>query len=342
LSLAWPEATIVGCSAGGVLGGGREVENCTALAVTAAHLPDVGIVGFHRPAEDPATIEESAAWWPTHLGVQAEHQPIIVVFPEPFTTHPVQLLAGLDRAYPGRVKLGGLASGGTEPGTHRLLLDDGVHLSGAVGVALYGDIEADTVVAQGCRPVGEPLVVSQCRKNVLLELSGAPALGQLERIFEGLSQADQARFRALPVVGMGMDPDRRNFGQGDFLIRHLTGMDRDHGALAVGAVPAEGQVVQFHIRDAEASRADLEALLTAHVRTQGDVSTEGALMFSCLGRGQRFFGVADHDTDLFVQHVGAVPLGGFFCAGEIGPLNGQTWLHGYTSAFGLFRPRGWS
>ena len=37
--------------------------------------------------------------------------------------------------------------------------------------------------------------------------------------------------------------------------------------------------------------------------------------------------------------VGAVPLGGFFCNGEIGPVNGTTYLHGYTSCFGLFRPK---
>ena len=66
----------------------------------------------------------------------------------------------------------------------------------------------------------------------------------------------------------------------------------------------------------------------------------GSLLFSCLGRGVHLYGRADHDTDVARRHLGDVPLGGFFCNGEIGPIQGTTFLHGYTSAFGLFRPRG--
>jgi small ligand-binding sensory domain FIST len=65
----------------------------------------------------------------------------------------------------------------------------------------------------------------------------------------------------------------------------------------------------------------------------------GALLFSCLGRGVWLYGVPDHDSDAFRRHVGAVPLGGFFGNGEIGPVERHAFLHGFTSAFALFRPR---
>lgn len=339
---AYPEANILGCSGGGVIGGGREVEGQVSLSLTAAVLPDVAVMGFHYTAEEAMTVEQAAHWWSEHLGLEPEHQPSFLLIPDPFSCDPIRLMAGLDRAFPGQVKLGGLASGGEEPGDHVLILNDQILHDGAVGVALYGDIEVSSVVAQGCRPIGPPFVVTRAEKNLLISLSGEPALGQLERMFSELDEGDQALFRGLPMVGLGMEKGRGNYRSGDFLIRHLMGMDRENGVLAVGALLEEGQVVQFHVRDADSSRADLEELLIQHARSNPMNQSEGAVLFSCLGRGQQFFGEPDHDSGMATRYLGGVAIGGFFCAGEIGPVNGQTWLHGYTSVLGIFRPRGWS
>jgi small ligand-binding sensory domain FIST len=70
-----------------------------------------------------------------------------------------------------------------------------------------------------------------------------------------------------------------------------------------------------------------------------EAQPNGSLLFSCLGRGMFLYGEADHDTGAFQRWLGEIPLGGFFCNGEIGPVHGTTFLHGYTSAFGMFRPR---
>ena len=339
---AYPEATILGCSSGGVVGGGREVELRVSNSLTAAVLPDVAVTGFHYTSEEATTVDQAAHWWSEHLGLEPEHQPSFVVIPDPFSCDPIRLMAGLDRAFPGQVKVGGLASGGEEPGDHVLVLNEQILHHGAVGVALYGDIEVATVVAQGCRPIGPPFVVTRAEKNLLVTLSGEPALTQLERMFAELDESDQALFRGLPMVGLGMEKGRGRYRSGDFLIRHLMGMDRQNGVLAVGALLEEGQVVQFHVRDAESSRADLEELLIQHARAHPVEQTEGALMFSCLGRGQDFFGEPDHDSGMATRYLGGVAIGGFFCAGEIGPINGQSWLHGYTSVLSVFRPRGWS
>ena len=137
-----------------------------------------------------------------------------------------------------------------------------------------------------------------------------------------------------------MRPELARYGRGDFLIRNLAGAEERSGALAVGASLHEGQVVQFHLRDAQTSAEDLDARLARYRASQlGGAAPAGALIFSCLGRGAHLYGVPDHDSDAFRRHIGAVPLGGFFCNGEIGPVERRTFLHGYTSAFGLFRPR---
>jgi small ligand-binding sensory domain FIST len=336
------ESTIVGCGAAGVVGGGREVENSVALSVTAAVLPDVAVIGFHYEGQAVATVNEAAQNWIERLGVEAEHRPAFMVFPDPYTCDPAQLIAGLDRAYPGQVKVGGLASGGHAAGEQVLVLDDRVEHAGAVGVAMYGDIDVSSIVAQGCRPVGNSMVVTECRKNLLVELDGVSALEQLERVFQLLDPQDQHLFRSMPMVGVGMDKTRETYRQGDFLLRQLMGMDRKNGFLSVGTQLEVGNIVQFHLRDAESSRTELEELLIQHGRNHSVDEGEGAVLFSCVGRGESFFGVPDHDVSVATRYLGGAPIGGFFGAGEVGPVDGRTWLHGYTCAIGIFRPRGWS
>jgi small ligand-binding sensory domain FIST len=331
LTERFDSATVLGCSAGGVIGGGREVEAAPGLSLVAAHLPDVGIHGFAMDDSEVPAPNEAAAAWTERLGLDPAQDPTFLLLPDPYTCEASKLLAGLDLAFPGQVKLGGLASGGKAPGTHRLLLDGTVRRSGLVGVALVGDLEVDTVVAQGCRPVGPSLVITAAKENVLISLDGLPAVVQLERVFAGLGKEENDRFKSGPMVGLAPLP-----GSSDYLVRNLTGLDRASGVLRVNASVQVGQEVRFHILDAAAARKALSSRLQVC-----ESEPAGALLFSCMGRGARFFGLPDHDTELFHARVGAAPLGGFFCSGEIGPMHGRTCMHGYTSAFGLFRPRGW-
>ena len=122
-------------------------------------------------------------------------------------------------------------------------------------------------------------------------------------------------------------------------MRNVIGADPDRGSVAIGASLQEGQVVQFHVRDADTSADDLRDALGAYAETARGMPAEGALLFSCTGRGRGLYGRPDHDTDLFRDLVGGLPLGGFFCNGEIGPVGGVTRLHSYTSSFGVFRAR---
>jgi small ligand-binding sensory domain FIST len=174
-----------------------------------------------------------------------------------------------------------------------------------------------------------------------MELDGQRPLAILQELFAGLSEKDRRIFRHSLFLGVVMDPRRQSYGPGDFLIRNILAADEESGCLAVGALIRENAVVQFHLRDADTSAEDLDSLLARHVRERGEseIRPAGALLFSCLGRGSHLYGRADHDTQAFRRRVGEVPLGGFFCNGEIGPVQGRTYLHGYTSAFGLFHAR---
>lgn len=333
------DVVLVGCSGGGVIGGGREAEKKPGLSLTAGVLPGVEIVTFHLESENVPEPQAGQAVWEKFMGVPASQNPGFLVLPDPFSFDADRLLKGLDAAYPASPKVGGLASGGRGPEANALYLGGRTYRSGAVGLALTGDIAIDTVVAQGCRPIGNPMFVTRCRDNVILELDGDSPAAVIQKLYGTLAGRDQELFRNALFLGIVMKESQSEYHQGDFLIRNLMGVDPQSGAIGLSAHVKENMVVQFHLRDAATSTEDLNALLTRYKKDAAHASPQGSLLFSCLGRGLHLFGKPDHDTDLFRRHFGEIPLGGFFCNGEIGPVHGSTFLHGYTSSFGIFRKR---
>ncbi len=331
---------LIGSSAGGVIGGGREVEQRPGFSLTAALLPGVDITPFHVENESLPDLDAAPGAWRLMVGEPPDDSPQFLLITDPFTIRSDNLLLGLDYAFPRSVKVGGMASGGPGPGSNALILDGKVHPSGAVGLALGGDVLIDTIVAQGCRPIGKPMNITKSSRNLLLELEGTPALQALRGIYDSLDQGDRDLARHSLFLGVVMDEFQERPQLGDFLIRNIVGMDPRSGALAIGQELREGQIVQFHLRDARTSAEELTALMRRYRDSERNERVAGALLFSCLGRGEGLYGRPDHDTGVFCDTLGEIPLGGFFCNGEIGPVQGATYLHGYTSSFGLFRPLG--
>jgi small ligand-binding sensory domain FIST len=180
------------------------------------------------------------------------------------------------------------------------------------------------------------MIVTRCQGNLVQELDGRPPLEILSELFRSVPADDRELMQHSLFLGIDMREDRVEFDPGELLVRNLLGADEASGALAVGALVHPMSVVQFVLRDAGTADEDLRRMLDRHA---GLPAPSGALLFSCLGRGARLFGRPDHDTGLFEEKLGPAPLGGFFCNGEIGPVGAATYLHGYTSAFALFRER---
>ena len=328
-----------GCSGGGIIGAGLEVEQRPAVSVTAATLPGVDIEAFHLEGEKLPDLDAGPDKWREMVGVPEGREPHFVLLADPFSFPVQNLIMGLDFAFPRAAKIGGLASGAQRPGDNALFLDGSVHGSGAIGLALHGNITVDTVVAQGCRPIGQSMRITSSHRNVLTELDGQPPMAVLQDLFRSLSERDRQLMGHSLFLGVVMDELLDSPVQGDFLIRNVVGMDQRTGSLAIGEMLKEGQLVQFHLRDAETSAQDLTFVLERYAADNRENEVPGALLFSCLGRGEYLYGRPNHDTEIFREKLGQVPLGGFFCNGEIGPVGGTTFLHGYTSSFGLFRSR---
>jgi small ligand-binding sensory domain FIST len=238
---------------------------------------------------------------------------------------------------------GGLAIGGQGSGSTRLLIDGRVVDRGAVGIVIGGGVEVSAFVSQGCRPVGNPMTITKCEGNVLLELAGRPALQRLEDLLLMLSPEDQAIATTGLTIGVARDEYRDEMVQGDFIVRNLVRIDRERKALVVADLFELGQTVQFQLRDAAAATSDLDAVI-ARWRAREEVSQpSGALLFSCNGRGEHFFSTSDHDVLAVSDGLDGVDVAGYFAAGEIGPIAGRNYLHGFSAsivAFGGDQPRG--
>jgi len=328
----------LGCSGGGIIGGGKEAEQQAAFSMTCANLPDVEIQGIHTDTMKLPDQDTAPSVWREWLGVDVEKNPSFIFLADPFSFQGEEFLAGVDFAYPNSSKVGGLASGAQAQGGNALYLNDKIHNNGLIGLALSGNIGMNTIVAQGCRPIGEPVKVSKCDGTLLTGMDGQPPLELLQSVYEGLDENDKSLVQTSLFLGIEMDPLKDNPQQGDFLIRNIMGVEREIGGIHVGTLLREGQLVQFHLRDKAMSAEDLKLMLTRYKANKNFKNTSGALLFSCLGRGQYLYGKPNHDADMFRDHIGDIPLGGFFCNGEIGPVGKTTFLHGYTSSFGIFHP----
>ncbi len=325
---------LIGCTAAGIIGPNKEVEDAPAISIWAAKLPGVRVLPFVIDQNDVQNYTEADEWC-EHLGAKEDARPGFIILPDPFSIDVESCLEQLDAAYPGSKIVGGLASGARAPGENRLFLNDQVLRQGLVGVSLSGPIEIDTVVSQGCRPVGEPFVVTRAEKNVILELRGRPALDVVRDVFATAPAADQALMQHGLHLGRVVNERLASFGPGDFLIRNLMGVVGDN-ALAVGTLIRPGQTVQFHVRDSKSADHEMKQLLSEKIAAMPHAPS-GGLLFTCNGRGSGMFGTPNHDIGVVNAVVQGCQVAGFFAAGEIGPVGERTFIHGFTSSLILFR-----
>ncbi|GMV96669.1 MAG: hypothetical protein AMXMBFR83_10310 [Phycisphaerae bacterium] len=307
------------------------------MALLLAALPGVTVRPFELSAESLAANQEPEALI-DQVGAGPQESPAFLFFGDPFSLPVTHLLERFNRAYPGRPVLGGMASGCEAPEQSVLMLEDQVLRAGGVGVALSGAVDVQAVVSQGCRPIGRPLVITKCRRNILFELGGRPAVTQLRGILEDLPPEDVQLINRTGAIFVGrvINEYQETFARGDFLIRNLMGHDPSSGAIAVAEELRVGSTVQFHVRDAESADQDLRHLLAPLV---DGVRPAGALLFSCNGRGTRMWAQPHHDVAVFRDICGPVPVAGFFAAGELDPVGGRNFIHGHTACLALFRER---
>lgn len=323
---------LIGCGAGGVLGEGRELEQGTALAVWAAAFEEGEATPFHA-----AVVGEESEFQVAGLpGLDGSSGVLLLSDPYSFPTDVV--LDALAQDAPTVPVLGGIASARTAAGDAALFCGENVCDSGAVGVSLRG-VEMLPCVSQGAAPIGREVTITAAEGNVIQELAGRPALEMLQVIIAELSPRERGLVAGGLLIGVVIDGGKPEYEQGDFLVRGVLGADSESGSLVVGAPVQAGQVVRLHARDARSADEDLHQALKLRVQALAGEQPAGALVFTCNGRGSGMFGIPDHDVEAIEHELRGAPAAGFFAAGEIGPVGGRSFLHGFTATLAVF-PKG--
>lgn len=321
---------LVGATASSVLADDQEIEDRPAVVLFAASWGGrlrTGASGARTVHFD--SWREGEGWRLTGTDDVAVDGATLVLFADPFSFPVDGFVDELARRAPGLTVIGGLASAARGPGGNRLVADDLVTDHGAVGLFLPPGVPVRALVSQGCRPVGEPFVITRGRDNLIEEIGGRPALDRLFETAETASAEDRSLMARSLQVGLVLDEAKESFGPGDFLVRPVLGADRESRAVAVGSDVEVGTTVQFQVRDAASASADLRATLS-------ESPGAAALVFTCTGRGSRLFGEPGHDAATVHAHVDGGAVAGMFCAGEVGPVGGRPFVHGFTASVLLF------
>lgn len=327
-----PATHVAGTTAEGVLAGGHEYENRPAVAVWLARLPAATIVPLaleYRQGADGGLF----AGWPESLAGDWPRGAAVLLLADPFSFPVDAFVKRMEEEHPRVPIVGGMASGGNEPGSNTLMAGRQTFDGGAVGFVIGDGVRVRPVVSQGCRPIGRPFVITKARDNMIIELGGRPALARLRELYGDLDDGDRDLVRSSLHIGRAASEYRDTFRRGDFLVRNVVGADPDSEVIAVGDLVRTGQTLQFHVRDAKSADEDLRELLSNHADRPRPA---GALVFTCNGRGSRLFAEPSHDAKCLQECLGPIPAAGFFAQGEIGPIGERTFLHGYTASIALF------
>ena len=326
---------LVGCSSNSLISGDQEIEDAPGLALGLYGLPGAELRAF-RFTQEQAEESNGPGYWHLETGIGPDQTNGWLVFADPFHLDAESWLRGWNEAYASLPVLGGLASGEHSQQLTQVYWNGEVFEDGGVAVSFGGEVKLLSVISQGCTPIGDTWTITQVEGNLIHQIGNRPAYEVLAETFNGLSPDEQKKAQGNLFVGLVINEYLEDFQRGDFLIRNLLGADPRSGAIAVGALPRQGQTLQFQRRDAAAATEDMVALLARAKQRLDDARIYGGCLCSCNGRGHRLFGQPNHDAGLIQEQLGPLGLTGFFCNGEIGPVGDRNFLHGYTASLALF------
>lgn len=334
---------LIGATTQGVVGVRRELEEGPGISVLLASLPGAELTPFTYDQIDWQAVQADPQSLATSIGDPGSSPKALLMLADPFSTPMVKMLPAIGQCWPELPVVGGMLSGGRQPGSNRLLLNGEIFSEGAIGLAIGGPIRVDTTVSQGCRPIGTPYVITRSKRHIVMELGGRNAMEVVKDTVRNLDENDRDLLKGHTImIGRVINEYKDRFGRGDFLIRSVVGVDKPTGYIAINDPQIRmGQTLQFHLRDQQTACEDFSLLLEAQklhaTEDEAETASGGALLFSCNGRGSHMFDQPNADANMVHDALGNIPLTGFFAAGEIGPVGGQNFVHGHTASLMVIR-----
>ncbi len=306
---------IAGGSACGLVGVGREQELISGISLLFLRLP--------------ATTITTSTSLQTTIGPDAT-----IVFTHPLHTSFEDQLGTWQDCSNEPPLLGGSITGGPDEEDLFLFSENGPETQDLLAVHLTGGVKVRPLVAPGCRPIGDPLIVTAANGKEILQLGNQEPYDVLEKVFQGLGNDLQIEADGNLFAGLAINEEMEEFGSGDFHVRQIVGATLEDGRLRLTSSVRTGQTLQFQLRDPIAAemtlRSECERIKEAHG------SPFASLLFLGKGRGKRLFGVEDRNVQAFEEAFGKLPLAGLYSFGEIGPAHSTTIRHDHSVCGALF------
>jgi len=331
-----PGIPVFGCSAESVVGRGREIEGQTAASMLLigelSQPPTIFPLECLQTPDGPTVVG-----FTDEIIDRARECNGLLVAACPLSFSVDMLMDTLEPARGVDVVpiLGGYCSSQNWESASILFCNNKVLNRGAVGMVLPPELHWQTIVSQGCRPIGDPMVITALDGDTILGLGGKPALPMLRDMFHKLPSHERDMAIDALLIGRAITEYCDTFSHGDFLIRNVQGVDSESQGIIVTDRFHVGQTIRFHVRDALGADGDLTNLLD-RVSKSG-IENKAGLLFSCNGRGHRMFSSPNHDALAIDKYFPGLPLSGIFAAGEFAPLANRNLTHGFTAVAAFLR-----
>ncbi len=327
---------VVGCSGLGVLTSDGEIEGSISLSVMA-------VKGVKATPFLVAVNEEASEEFTENVLRATEPDAVpgatILLLADPLHVDVLSLVDALRERLKDVSIVGGGGSTMSIPSKTYQWMGDQITDRGVCGVVFSPQLESTVGVAQGCKPIGRPYVITKAHDNIVLEIGNLPAAEVLRQTLESLPPEDAEKASGSIFAGLAADERKYPLEQGDFLVRNLMGVDQRYNALIIAGRARVGQTIQFQLRDAQAARTHL----TDTVGHLSEAATSNppsfGLYFNCIGRGQGLYGVPNHDTGVVSELLPSTPVVGFFGNAQIGPVHSRNAAHNYSGVLALFNKR---
>ncbi|MBI4006499.1 MAG: FIST C-terminal domain-containing protein [Gammaproteobacteria bacterium] len=306
----------VGSVGVGICAAGREYHSEPAIALLLCQLPPASFTVFSTNADN-----QDACFRQCRQELQQRPTPFAIVHGNPALETVPDVIVGLSKLMGDGFLVGGLAS---SRGDYALIADAPTQ-DALSGVMFSDEVAISTRLTQGCSPMGERHVITSCEENLIITLDDRPAFEVLKQEAGEILANNPQRMAGYIFAGLPI----RGSDTGDYLVRHLVGIDPNMGIIAIAERVTAGNSMIFCRRDPQTAYADLLRMLNA---IKPGKKPRGALYFSCTGRGQNQFGPDSRELKTIMEVLGDIPLAGFFCNGEIS----NNRLYGYTGVLTLF------
>ena len=256
-----------------------------------------------------------------------------------------EFIQGIQEKCPSAEVVGGILGGGA---SNMIVVENRkctYYEKGIVGLCLGGRVVFNSQVSRACKPMCEDCRILESQGRILKTVSTKS--GEVE--MSGYNMAMQA------MQSMGGRRQAVFFGISDdlekgYTLHNLAGATQEGYLVLTTDEFKEGDYCRMFLLDPDATREDLQLRLeAAKEKCKAQSKTVlGGLLFTCGGRGYRFYKEKAVESTLFKNAMpDNVGLSGFFAGGEIGPealamqnvnndFRNKAAIQGFTAVYGVF------